>query len=221
MRKIKAVLFDMDGLMFDTERLAVRFWREAGEDFGIRLGDEFLIYSRGSRKEESEKLFHRCYGPDADYMGVRAREKELFFGYLENHEVPVKPGLFKLLSWLKEKDYRIVLATSTIRETAVRYLESTGAAPYFDGMVCGDMISRSKPDPEVFEKAGSLVGCRPEECAVLEDSLNGIKAAVDGGFTAIMVPDLAEPPEDLERQLHAKCRSLDEVIGVLEALETE
>ena len=94
MREIKAVLFDMDGLMFDTERLAVRFWKEAGADFGLTLGDEFLLYSRGSRMEEAKKLFARCYGEEADYMGVRAREKELFFGYLKEHEIPVKPELF-------------------------------------------------------------------------------------------------------------------------------
>lgn len=221
MKKIRAVLFDMDGLMFDTETLSVRFWKQAGLEKGIEIGEEFLIYSRGSRKEEAEKLFYRCCGADADFWGVRSREKELYFAYMDSHEVPLKPGLFELLRWLKENDYRTVLATSTIRETAMQYMESTGAGAYFDGFVCGDMITRSKPDPEIFLKAAGLAGCRPEECMVLEDSLNGINAALAGGFAAVMVPDLTQPDAEMESKLYAKCTSLTEVIGLLAEAEKE
>lgn len=217
MREIKAVLFDMDGLMFDTERLAVRFWKEAGEDFGLTLGDEFLLYSRGSRMEEAKKLFARCYGEEADYMGVRAREKELFFGYLKEHEIPVKPGLYELLAWLKEHGYRIVLATSTIREVALGYLERTGVKEYFDGFVCGDMITRSKPDPQIFYMAAELAGCKPKECVVLEDSFNGINAAIAGGFLPVMVVDLMEPDPEMREKLWARCDSLLEVKELLRA----
>lgn len=215
MKNIKAVLFDMDGLMFDTERLAVRFWKEAGAEFGLTLGDEFLLYSRGSRMEEAWKLFSSCYGEDADYLGVRAREKELFFGYLKDHEIPVKPGLYELLAWLKEQEIKVILATSTVREVALGYLERTGVISYFDGYVCGDMITKSKPDPQIFYKAAELAGCLPSECAVLEDSYNGIYAAIAGGFHAVMVVDLMEPLEDMKEKLWARCDSLFEVKELL------
>lgn len=216
MKKRKAVLFDMDGLMFDTERLAVRFWKEAGEEFGLTLGDEFLLYSRGSRMEEAWKLFSRCYGEDADYLGVRAREKELFFGYLKDHEIPVKPGLYELLGWLKENGYKAVLATSTVKEVALEYLERTGVKEYFDGFVCGDMITKSKPDPQIFQVAAELAGCAPEECVVLEDSYNGINAAIAGGFPAVMVVDLMEPADEMRLKIRARCGSLLEVKALLE-----
>lgn len=216
MRQIKAVLFDMDGLMFDTERVAVRFWKQAGEELGVHLTEEFLLYSRGSRINEARELFARCCGSDEYYMAVRERKQELYTAWMASHEVPVKPGLFELLAWLKEHDCRMVLATSTKRETALGYLERTGIREYFDGYVCGDMITRSKPDPQIFLMAAELVGCRPEECVVLEDSFNGINAALAGGFKAVMVPDLAEPSKEMAERLWAKCETLGDVIGVLE-----
>ena len=216
MKKIKAVLFDMDGLMFDTERVAVRFWKQAGEELGLHLSEEFLLYSRGSRIDEARELFARCCGSDEKYMAVRDRKQELYTAWMASHEVPVKPGLYELLTWLKEYGYKMVLATSTKRETALGYLERTGIREYLDGYVCGDMITRSKPDPQIFYLAAELVHCLPEECVVLEDSFNGINAALNGGFKAVMVPDLAGPTKEMEERLWAKCDSLDEVSGVLE-----
>ena len=216
MQIIKAVLFDMDGLMFDTERVAVRFWKQAGEELGFPLSEEFLLYSRGSRIDEARELFARCCGSDTGYMPVRNRKQELYTEWLKNHKVPVKPGLYELLAWLKEHGYRMVLATSTKREMALGFLEQTGIKEYFDGFVCGDMITRSKPDPQIFYMAAELVNSRPEECVVLEDSFNGINAALNGGFKAVMVPDLAEPSKEMEERLWAKCDSLLDVIGVLD-----
>lgn len=221
MTKIKAVLLDMDGLMFDTERLAARFWKQAGAEAGLSIGEEFLAHIRGSSKEEAKAWFDKCYGEAYDYWAIRNRKTDLFRGYLDTHEIPVKKGLRELLEYLKAHDYRVVLATSTAADYALRYLESAGVKRYFDDSVCGDMVSRCKPDPEIFYKAAEKAGQSPAECMVLEDSLNGIRAAIAGGFVPVMVPDITKPNRELERETAACLDSLLDVIGFLEKRNRE
>ena len=216
MRKINAVLFDMDGLMFDTERLASRFWIQAGAEKDLEIGEEFLSCIRGSSKERAKSEFSRCYGESHDYQAIRNRKTALLREYLDSHDVPVKKGLRELLSYLKSNAYKTAVATSTEEKYALRYLESAGVRQYFDGYVCGNMVKKCKPDPEIFYKAAELIGCRPEECVVLEDSLNGNRAAIDGGFIAVMIPDISKPSKELERELAGKLDNLLEVIDFLE-----
>lgn len=219
LKRIKAVLFDMDGLMFDTERLAARFWIQAGNERGLAIGEDFLSRIRGSSKEEARFWFSECYGREADYWGMRNRKTELFRTYLDTHEIPVKEGLNELLVHLRRQGYRIVLATSTARNYAYQYLESAGVKQYFDDFVCGDMVSRCKPDPEIFYKAADRAGCEPSECAVLEDSLNGIRAAIDGGFIPVMVPDITKPSPELVKELAACCANLREALDFFKEQE--
>lgn len=221
MGRIKAVVFDMDGLMFGTEIISANCWQQAGEESGLSVGEEFLAETRGSSKAEAEKHFYKCYGEGYSYWSIRNRKTILLREYLNTHEIPVKKGLMELLSYLRERNYRIVLATSTAAHYALSYLESAGVIHYFDDFVCGDMVEHSKPDPEIFIKAAEKVGCIPSECVVLEDSLNGNRAAVAGGFIPIMVPDISQPDSELEEVLAAKCESLLEVMEVLKKWETE
>ena len=216
MKRIKAVIFDMDGLMFDTERIAAECFIQAGREVGLQIDETFLKYVRGSSKEAAEGWFYECYGHGYDYWTVRDRKTELLRAYLDANEIPVKKGLMELLRYLKENRYKTVLATATAEKYASQYLESAGVKQYFDDFVCGDMISRGKPDPEIFYKAAEKAGVMPRECVVLEDSLNGITAAVNGGFIPVMVPDITEPDDELESKLAAKCTDLQKVILFLE-----
>ena len=216
MEKVKAVLFDMDGLMFDTECLAAAFWKQAGEEAGVAVCDEFLTYCRGSRSQEMERLFYRCHGGDKPFQEIRNRKRQLLSDYLDTHEIPVKPGLYELLDWLKTKPCAVWLTTSTESERALRYLESAGVKEYFDGFVCGDMVEHAKPDPEIFLKAAKQAVAKPSECVVLEDSYNGIRAAIAGGFIPVMVPDLLQPTKEIEMCLAARPETLKEVIHFLE-----
>ncbi len=216
MAQVKAILFDMDGLMFDTECLASDFWKQAGAEAGVAISEEFLIYSRGSRSREMERLFYRCHGEHADFKGIRRRKRELLIHYLDTHEIPVKPGLYTLLEWLKKHHYKIWLTTSTESSRALRYVESAGVKDYFDGFVCGDMVEHAKPEPEIFLRAADAAGVLPSECVVLEDSFNGIRAAIDGGFIPVMVPDLMQPTQELLLKLAAKPETLEGVIAFLE-----
>lgn len=213
--KIKAVIFDMDGLMFDTERLSAEYWIQAGQEKGLLIGEAFLENIRGSSKEEAKSWFHACYGDAYDYWALRNRKTELLRSYLDTHEIPLKKGLGELLTYLENHGYKILLATSTAKNYALHYLESAGVKKYFDDFVCGDMVSRCKPDPEIFFRAAEKAGCVPGECVVLEDSLNGIAAAAAGGFIPVMVPDITRPSAELKEKLAAECGDLLEVIDFL------
>lgn len=219
MEQIKAVIFDMDGLMFDTERIAAGCWIQAGKERGLIIEEGFLKHVRGSSKETAERWFYKCYGHTHDYWTVRNRKTELLRAYLDENEIPVKKGLKELLCYLKEKDCKIILATATARKYAFQYLEAADVKQYFDDFVCGDMVSRGKPDPEIFYTAAEKADVMPCECVVLEDSLNGIAAAIDGGFIPVMVPDITQPDKELEGKLAAKCKDLLEVILFLKARE--
>lgn len=215
---IYAVIFDMDGLMFDTERIMAEGWKRSGREAGLSIGEEFLRDSRGAGPAQGKVLFERIYGEGYDFHKIRQGRVEFTRKYLQEHGVPVKKGLRELLEYLKQNGVRIILATSTSRELALSYLEETGVKEYFDGFVCGDMVKRYKPDPESFYEAAKLAGCRPDHCVVLEDSYNGIKAAAAGRFIPVMVPDMAQPDQELSKLLAAKCDSLLDVISFLEAM---
>lgn len=215
-KEIKAVIFDQDGLMFDTERISAKVWAKVGPLFGITIKEDFLSRVRGSSVESARPHYMEAFGPDLDYDGLRKTKVEFFHEEIRLHGLPVKKGLKELLIYLKNHSYKVAMATSSDREWSLQNLVSTGVIQYFDEYVCGDMVSRCKPDPELFLTAAKKLGQLPEHCLVLEDSLNGIEAALRGGFEVVMVPDLTWPDEELEKKLLANCCSLLEVIPLLE-----
>lgn len=214
--KIQAVIFDMDGLMFDTERIMAEGWKRSGREYGIEIGEEFLRDNRGAGSVRAQAMFERIYGKQYDFLKIRQGRVDYTRRYLKEHGIPVKEGLKDLLEYLKSNGYRIVLATSTHRELALSYLEEAGVKKYFHDFVCGDMVKKHKPDPEIFYEAANKAGFPPKACVVLEDSFNGIRAAAAGGFVPVMVPDITEPDEELSKLLAAKCKSLLDVIPFLE-----
>lgn len=216
-RKVEAVLFDMDGLMFDTERMYMRAWKKVGEHLGIPIDDRFLIPSRGMIRSDSRKLFEELYNPDMSYDEIIAArqvfmEKELEAG------IECKKGLLELLQFLKDKGYKIALATSTPRDRANRMLEETDTRKYFDGFAFGDTIEKGKPEPDIFLKAAEEVCTAPTKCLVLEDSRNGIWAGKKAGCYVIMIPDLVPATEEIDQILDAKFSDLTQVIDWLEKI---
>jgi HAD superfamily hydrolase (TIGR01509 family) len=204
--------------MFDTERLSAVCWERARKELNLKieLPESFLCTMRGMIAADAEKVFKAQFGEDFDYQTLRTCKQKHFLKLLRSEGVPVKPGLLKLLAYLKQNDYKIVLATASNQEYSRTNLLETGIDGYFAYMVTGDMVHHAKPDPEVFLKAAELVGEAPENCLVLEDSLNGVRAGLTGGFHVIMVPDLTEPTEELREKADAVCASLADVIGWLE-----
>lgn len=214
-RKIQAVLFDMDGLMFDTEKIYMDAWKRTGELLNIPIGDEFLIPSRGMIRADSRQFFEQLYHPDMSYeeiINVRQQfvEKEFEKG------VECKTGLKELLIYLKKERYAIALATSTPRERAIKLLQQTKTEEYFDALVCGDMVQKGKPEPDIFLRAAKEVKKEPVHCLVLEDSKNGIMAGKRAGCKVIMIPDLIPATKDIEEMVDARFDTLFQVIPWLQ-----
>lgn len=212
MNRIKAVIFDQDGLMFDTERVSGEAWNLAGKEFHIQLEEAFLKTIRGMNYEDAKRRFSEVYGNRVDFDRFRARKTEYYEAMLEEQGILMKPGLKELLSYLKEQQYPVALASASRLDYTERNLKVTGLRPYFDYLVTGDMVSHAKPDPEIFLKAAECLNERPECCLVLEDSLNGVEAGLRGGFVTVMVPDLTQPDEGLRKRVHQVCSSLLDVL---------
>lgn len=218
-RTIRAVIFDQDGLMFDTERLSSEAWNLAGAGMGVHLEESFLCTIRGMVWAGAKKRFEEEFGTDFDAGSLREGKQREFRRLLAERGVPVKPGLRGLLAYLKEHRYKICMGSASSRDYCESNLKETGLDGYFRGIISGDMVSHAKPDPEIFLRAAELMGEKPENCLVLEDSLNGVRAGLDGGFHVIMVPDLTQPDEELSSRVDFVCASLADVPGCLEKLE--
>lgn len=212
---IKAVVFDMDGLMFDTERLTIQAWDYAGEKLGFGKMGHMVYKTLGMNVENARKVFIQEYGDKIIEEDLAEHSREFFDNYFNKYGMPIKSGLIELLNYLKENKYKIAIATSSNKETALKHFERAGIAEYFDAIVCGDMITNSKPAPDIYLKASELIGCMPSECLALEDSPNGIRSAFSAGLIPVMIPDLIEPTKEILELLHAKLLSLNEVINLL------
>lgn len=210
-------VFDMDGLMFDTEKMFLHVWVQAGKEWG--LGDIFDIgcKSLGVNAVESERLMREALGSRVDMDSFLAYFRRMHTEYRNSHPVPVKPGLYELLEYLKANGYRTAVASSSGRETVLSCLRQTGTESYFDVILCGDMVQRSKPDPQIYQTACEKLGLAPENCLALEDSLNGIRSASGAGLHPVMIPDVVQPTEEIQRLLFRRFSDLSQVIPLLES----
>ena len=216
----KAVIFDMDGLMLDSERLSLEFRRRIHEARGLPF-ENLLPYTMGRNTEAARPIYLAHYGQDYPFEEIRAEIGEMWSRYLRENPVPVKPGLFPLLDYLRERGVPAAVATSTSRESALPKLEKAGIAPYLTAMVFGDMVKRSKPEPDIFLTAAARLGEDPAGCMVLEDSPNGILAARRAGMAPVMVPDTVQPDEATKKLLYSCVERLDQVITLMEEMEDE
>ena len=210
---IRSVIFDMDGLMFDTETLYVRALAEyVGPKTGIAFPRESVLKTLGCNHADFLRLFPELFGTAITSQACTELVTEWMTREIEAHGVPVKPGLYKLLDALKSHGIRIALATGTSRHIALQYLERTDTQKYFDAFAFGDQVTHGKPNPEIFLLACSALGGDPRTTAVFEDSVNGLKAAHAGGFYSICVPDLIDPVARLDFMPDAVLKTLDEAI---------
>lgn len=210
-RKINGVIFDQDGLLFDTERISIKAWNLAGNELGFHLEESFLCTIRGANANDAARRFKERFGDEYDFLKLRGRKQEIFVKMLREMEMPVKPGVKELLTYLREKGYKIAMATASAREYSMDNLRLAGIDEFFDHVITGDMVKEAKPNPEIFLKAAEALGEKPENCLVLEDSLNGVEAGIKGGFVTVMVPDLTQPDEELRQRVDRVCGSLLEV----------
>ena len=216
MSSIKGAVFDMDGLMLDTEKLFLRFWKEASKQFGYDMKDEHVFRIRSLSRRYSVPLLKDMFGQDFPFESVRNRRIELMNEYINENGFEVKKGLFELLDYLKSNGYKIAVATATPRERAVKYLKSIDAYGLFDAVICGDMVTNGKPDPDIYLTASRHLGLLPEQCVAFEDSSNGLKSAHSAGCYTIMIPDLTQPDEVSMQYTDAVYESLDKAVDFFE-----
>ncbi|WP_283128014.1 HAD family phosphatase [Allofournierella massiliensis] len=213
---IEAVLFDMDGLMFDTERMYQKAWLQAGRQMGAPMEPEIVDRLRGRNREGCARVCREAFGEDFDFDAMRTACRALMARWIEEDGLPVKPGLYELLAELERRGIPAVLSTSTTRDSAWGHLQRAKVDRYFLGAVCGDEVSHSKPDPEVFLKAAALAGKDPARCLVLEDSPAGVRAGAAAGCFTVMVPDLTAPDEELKKLADEILPGLRDVIPLLD-----
>lgn len=195
---IRAALLDMDGTLFDTERLYMEGWIKGSQKYGyeLTLGQICAFHGRSAR--DNEALYKSWFGEDAPYWEVRKIRTEYMKEKLRKEGVPLKPGLFDLLNTLREKHITICIATGTGRADAEERWRNAGIAGYVDASVCGDEVTKSKPDPEIFLRAASKAGENPGDCIVFEDSLNGVRAGHSAGCHVFAVPDIDPVTPEME-----------------------
>ncbi|GFI17743.1 MAG: HAD family phosphatase [Lachnospiraceae bacterium] len=212
---IHTIVFDMDGVLINTEALLLKIWKEVAKENDIKDIESTLKLCIGITNNETEAVFARIYGKDFPYQKYKAAASEMYCAQIQKDGLPVKPGVYELFGFLKENGWQIGLASST-REAVVRSeMESIGLLDYFHVVVCGDMVPRSKPNPDIYLKACELLNVSPGCCYAVEDSPNGIRAASEAGMKSIMVPDLIEPDLELQKLFYKKFASLLEVLEFL------
>lgn len=213
--KINGIIFDMDGLMFDTERLALPCTAQAAREQGYDMCAEDVRAVIGCNFASAQAHFRSVYGDGFDYAPVRARALLLMREHIGKHGIAVKAGLTELLDFLDGQGIRYTVATGSDEPTARGYFEAAGISARFGGIMSGERVKRGKPDPEIFLGAAALIGCEPRECAVLEDSLPGITAAYRAGMRPIMVPDLIEPTDGVRKMAYAVAGDLHEARDII------
>lgn len=214
--KIQAVIFDQDGLMFDTERLAAESWFQIGPGYGIHTDSEFLRGIRGCKPDKAKQACEERYGVLPNYDQFREEKRQYSYRWIEKNGVPVKKGLKELLVYLKDHGIKTAVATASSESWTQGNVTGAGVAEYFDHYIYGDMVKEAKPNPAIFLLAADRLGADPSGCVVLEDSFNGIRAAAAGGFIPVMVPDQDEPDEEIKKLYTACCNSLLDVIRLFE-----
>lgn len=208
---IRAVIFDLDGTLIDTEKYYRIFWPRALAEFGYHMTDGQALSMRSLGRPFAPARLKSWFGEDLDYLKVRQRRKELMEECLEREGIRRKPGALELLDRLKEDGITTAIATATDLERTEKYLEMAGLAGRFDRIISAAMVAEGKPSPQVYLYACGQLGLKPEECMAVEDSPNGVLSAYRAGCRVVMVPDQTKADEELKQYLYAVADSLEEV----------
>ena len=194
------VIFDMDGVLFDSENLILQNWKEIAGKHGYDVEEMSNVFYQciGTNSVVTAEIVRGHYGENFPYEEFRAESSRLFKEKVEKYGMPVKSGVKELLDFLKAKGATIGLASSTRKAVVEEELQAAGIREYFQAVVGGDMVEHSKPEPDVFLKCAKELSVDPKTVYIIEDSYNGIRAAKKAGATAIMVPDLIMPDDEMK-----------------------
>ena len=214
-RPIKGVLFDMDGLVLDTEKLYSRFWMESANDLGYPMTYEQALGMRSLNRTAGQNKLIEYFGPGISYEAVRNHRIELMDAWVNVHGVDVKPGIQELLDYLHAKDILCAITTSSPMDRITRYLSAHGLLHQFDKICTAYDVPKGKPEPDIYLHGAASLGLQPEDCLALEDSPSGILSAYRAGCLPVMIPDQDLPDADTVSLLYAQADSLADVIDLL------
>lgn len=212
----QAVVFDMDGLLLDSERVALRCFEEAARGLGAPWTEALGLSLVGLNARDSDRLIAQAFGADFPLETLRTAFSERYDRLVAAGAIPLKPWVRELLDHLEAARIPRAVATSTHRQRAEAKLSRARLLHRFDALVCGDEVVRGKPAPDIFELAAARLGVEPRDCIALEDSNAGIRAAVSANMRAVMVPDLLRPDADIRRYGVAVVGSLKDVLIALQ-----
>ncbi len=214
-KSIKAVIFDLDGTLIDTEKYYQKAWPRALQDMGYETWENFTLPIRSLGRPFAPRWFKERFGELFDYDEARRIRKKYFDEYVATEGIQKKKGAVELLEYLKTQGITTAVATATDLERANEYIELAGLSGYFDRVISATMVEMGKPEPLVYLYACEQLGLHPEECMAVEDAPNGIIAAYRAGLKVVMVPDLSEPDEETMAMLYRRVDSLDKIIELL------
>ena len=216
-RPIRGILFDMDGLVLDSEVLYTRFWREAANFYGYPMTAEQSLGMRSLGKDRGQPYLESLFGPGVDYTTLRNKRIELMGAYVAEHGIPTKPGITQLLDYLEANGIAAAITSSSPMESIRDHLSAVNLLHRFQKLCSGHDIPNTKPAPDIYLLGAKELGLRPEECLALEDSPTGILSAYRAGCLPVMIPDLDQPGEETQKLLFAKADSLADIIDILKA----
>lgn len=215
MSAYKAIIFDMDGTLFDSEQLCLTAWDEANIQFHVDISKAMQTSFIGHAKKA-------IIASLADYLHDQSLAERVFAyhmkyqaQYIEANGMPQKADLLQLLQSLKEDGYKLGIATSTERALTIKHLQRANILTYFDVLTCGDEVTHSKPSPDIYHLALQRLGMDGAQCLVIEDSISGVASAYHAGIDVIMIPDVLPPDEETKKRVLSILPSLDDVVPYL------
>ena len=215
-RPIRGILFDMDGLVLDTEKLFSRFWMAACRFYGYPMTAEQSLQMRSLSRSAGQEMLCSFFGPGIDYSTVRAKRIELMDAFINQHGVEPKPGIYELLDAMEARGIPAAITSSSPAARIKAYLKPLGLYHRFAKICSGHEVPHGKPEPDIYLHGAAQLGLRPEECLALEDSPAGILSAYRAGCLPVMIPDLDQPEGDTLPRLYARADTLTDIISLLD-----
>ena len=219
MKDFDAVIFDMDGVIFDSERATMLCWLELADKYGIKDMEKPYLACTGTNATMTRQIMLDAYGEDFQYDEYAHEASRMYHERYDGGRLPMKSGVVEILEYLKNSSKKIALASSTKKQKVISQLQDAGILNYFDEIVTGDMVEKSKPEPDIFLLACKKIGVSPERAYAIEDSYNGIRSAYRGGLRPIMVPDLLPADQEMNELAEAVIDNLENVVLYLKGNE--
>ena len=213
--KVCGVLFDMDGVVIDSERLFTRFWMESAADLGFPMTREQALQLRSLRREQGIEKMEAFFGPAANFDEIRAHRIELMEAHIARYGVDEKPGIRELLALLKEKGIPCAITSSSALAVVRERLGRLGILDGFTALCSGKDVPNGKPFPDIYLAGAASIGVAPERCLAIEDSPTGLEAAWRAGCMGVFVPDQDQPDDVTLSRCFARADSLLDVMELL------